>query len=104
MITEKMYFYPVWLRIWHGINALGILILIITGISLHWSGAFTLIDFKSAVIFHNIAGFTVTLSYILFILGNILTPNGFQYQIKLKGLGKKNYETKPLLSGGYVQE
>ena len=28
---NKVYFYPVWLRIWHGINALGIIVLIITG-------------------------------------------------------------------------
>jgi thiosulfate reductase cytochrome b subunit len=89
MTTEKLYFYPVWLRIWHGFNALGILILIITGISLHWSGDSQLIYFKTSVVLHNIAGIVVSVSYLLFFLGNLLTPNGLQYQVKMKGLGKR---------------
>ena len=45
---NKIYFYPVWLRIWHGLNAIGIIVLIITGISMQ-SIESSFIQFKTAV-------------------------------------------------------
>jgi len=91
MISEnKIYFYPIWLRIWHGINALGILILIVTGINMQFSNPkFELINFGFAVNLHNIAGILVTLNYLLFFFGNILTSNKKYYRLKLKGLFKR---------------
>jgi thiosulfate reductase cytochrome b subunit len=87
---KKLYLYPLWLRIWHGINALGILLLIFSGISLHYSdrGAF-LLNFERAITVHNVAGFIVTISYFLFVFGNILTKNGKYYRVKTKGLSKR---------------
>ncbi|HAQ19544.1 MAG TPA: hypothetical protein DCR40_09980 [Prolixibacteraceae bacterium] len=83
--TEKIYFYPVWLRIWHGINALGIIILIITGISMQSSLDSPLIGFSLAVNLHNITGIVILLSYLFFFIGNIVTKNGKYYLIKAKG-------------------
>ena len=90
MSENKIYFYPIWLRIWHGINALGILILIFTGISMQYSNQkFELINFELAVNLHNIAGILVTANYLLFFIGNILTSNNKYYRLKLKGLIKR---------------
>jgi len=87
---NKIYFCPVWLRIWHGINALGILILIITGINMQYSNPkFELINFQFTVNLHNIAGILVALNYLLFFTGNILTSNKKYYRLKLKGLLKR---------------
>jgi len=87
---NKIYFYPIWLRIWHGINALGILILIFTGINMQYSNPkFELINFQFIVNLHNIAGILVTLNYLLFFTGNILTSNKRYYRLKLKGLIKR---------------
>jgi thiosulfate reductase cytochrome b subunit len=89
MSEKKIYFYPIWLRIWHGINALGILILIFTGISMQYSNPkFELINFEFAVNLHNIAGILVIANYALFLFGNILTSNKKYYRLKLKGLIK----------------
>ncbi|MDP2890168.1 MAG: cytochrome b/b6 domain-containing protein [Bacteroidota bacterium] len=89
-LESKIYFYPVWLRIWHGINALGIIILIFTGISLQYSNPdFYLINFQLAINLHNIAGILVTLNYLLFFIGNIMTSNKKYYRLKLKGLIKR---------------
>jgi thiosulfate reductase cytochrome b subunit len=87
---KKLYLYPLWLRIWHGINALGILALIFSGISLHYSdrGAF-LLNFETAISVHNVAGVLITISYFLFVFGNILTKNGKYYRVKTKGLSKR---------------
>lgn len=87
---KKLYLYPLWLRIWHGINALGILALIFSGISIHYSdrGAL-LLNFEAAIALHNVAGAIVTISYFLFVFGNILTKNGKYYRVKTKGLSKR---------------
>ncbi len=102
---EKLYLYPLWLRIWHGINALGIITLIFSGISLHYSqrGAL-LLNFEDAISVHNISGFIVTLSYLIFLFGNILTKNGKYYRVKVQGLSKRmlkqiNYYTTGMFRG-----
>lgn len=87
---SKIYFYPVWLRIWHGINALGILVLIITGINMQYSNPdLELMNFNMAVNLHNIAGILVTINYLVFFFGNMLTSNKKFYRLKLKGLIKR---------------
>lgn len=85
MATEKIYFYPLWLRIWHGFNAIGIITLIISGILMQSSSQSNGIDFNMLVNVHNIAGVIVTMSYLGFFLGNIVSGNGRFYLIKLKG-------------------
>ncbi len=85
MAEEKLYLYPVWLRIWHGVNAIGILVLIITGISLQFSNTeFSLINFELAINLHNIFGVIVSISYLVFFVGNLVTPNKKYYHIKRK--------------------
>jgi thiosulfate reductase cytochrome b subunit len=88
--TEKLYFYPLWLRIWHGFNAIGIIILIFTGIPMN-SGVESsqLIDFNTMVKLHNVAGVVVTLSYLFYFLGNMFTPNGKFYIVKPRGFLKR---------------
>lgn len=87
---NKIYFYPLWLRIWHAINALGILILIITGINMQYSNPqFDILNFNLAVNLHNIAGIMVTLNYLLFLFGNMMTSNKKYYRLKFKGLIKR---------------
>jgi len=87
---SKIYFYPVWLRIWHGINALGILILIVTGINMQYSNPdLELMNFNLAVNLHNIAGILVTVNYLVFFFGNMFTSNKKFYRLKLKGLIKR---------------
>jgi len=89
-LAQKIYFYPVWLRIWHGFNALGILVLIITGISMQSSvEASQIISFNWIINLHNIAGIVVTLSYFVYFVGNLVTPNGKFYIVKPKGFLKR---------------
>jgi thiosulfate reductase cytochrome b subunit len=87
MSTVKIYLYPVWIRLWHMINALMFLLLIFTGISLHYSSAQShLIRFDVAVGIHNVAAIIVTLNYGIFLIGNIVTRNGKFYRKWRKNL------------------
>jgi thiosulfate reductase cytochrome b subunit len=84
-MAEKIYFYPVWIRLWHWVNALMFLFLIVTGLSMQYaSPGYPLIRFDYAVSIHNIAGIIVTLGYFVFVLGNIFTANGKFYKVNLR--------------------
>ena len=87
--NNKIYFYPLWLRIWHGINAIGIILLIISGLSMQSGGQATFIKFNIAVNMHNISGIVVSLNYLLFLIGNIATNNNKFYIVKPKGFLKR---------------
>lgn len=84
---ERLYLYPLWLRIWHAVNAVCILLLIYSGLSLHYSArSILLLDFQNAVPVHNVAGVVLSFNYLVFLLGNILTDNGKFYRVKINGL------------------
>lgn len=93
MAETKIYFYPLWLRIWHAINALGILLLILTGISMQ-AGVESrfLINFAVAVKIHNIVGILVSINYLLYFFGNLLTKNGQFYIVKPRGFLKRPFK------------
>ena len=74
MAEEKIYFYPVIIRLWHVINAVLCLILIITGISMQFSNPkYPLIRFNVAVSLHNIVAILLSVNYFLFLFGNIVS-------------------------------
>jgi thiosulfate reductase cytochrome b subunit len=86
-----VYHYPVWVRVWHAINALLFLMLIITGISMHYSNQeFNLIGFNTAVSVHNVCGILLSANYIIFIIYNRFTTNGNHYRITTTGLLSSN--------------
>lgn len=86
-----MYLYPKWIRLWHLMNAILVLILIITGISMQYTGkensAF-LVSFARAVKWHNISALLLVANYLFFVAGNAFTGNGRYYKMPLKNLFK----------------
>lgn len=91
---HKIYFYPTWLRIWHGINAIGIILLIISGYLMQSGSAGA--SFQFMVNMHNIAGIIVSLNYLIFIVGNVVTGNGRYYIVK-----PKNFLKRPMKQAYY---
>jgi thiosulfate reductase cytochrome b subunit len=87
--NTKLYFYPFWLRIWHAVNAVGIILLIITGISMQSGFETSFIEFSLAVNLHNISGIVISLNYLLFFVGNFVTKNVKFYLIKPQGFLKR---------------
>ncbi|HMM11683.1 MAG TPA: cytochrome b/b6 domain-containing protein [Bacteroidales bacterium] len=89
-MAERLYLYPLWLRLWHAINALMFLVLIATGISMQYSNPDApLIRFDLAVSYHNIAGVIVSINYLIFLAGNLATGNGRHYRIMFEGFFKR---------------
>jgi len=80
-----MYLYPIWLRIWHVLNAVLFIILIVTGLSMQYTDmdneSYT-VGFAKAVSWHNVAAMILTANYVIFFLGNLLTGNGKYYRFR----------------------
>jgi thiosulfate reductase cytochrome b subunit len=82
-----MYLYPIWVRLWHLTNAVLMLVLIVTGISMQYTSKqdyMLVVGFARAVKWHNIAAILLTVNYIFFVAGNIFTGNGRFYRIERK--------------------
>ena len=86
-MSSRLYLYPIWLRLWHIVNAFLFLVLIATGISMQYSNHDTpFIAFEQAVKWHNLSGIIVSLNYLIFLAGTLFTGNGKYYVVKCKGL------------------
>jgi thiosulfate reductase cytochrome b subunit len=89
-MSGKVYLYPIWIRLWHLANAILCLILIITGLSMHYASPDgPSIRFDIAVNIHNVSGILLTINYVFFLLGNLFTGNGRNYLLKIKGMRKR---------------
>jgi thiosulfate reductase cytochrome b subunit len=65
---ELIYFTPTPIRIWHWLNALGIVTLCVTGIQIRFPEYANIFGtYKAAIKLHNIAGVTVAISFFLWI-------------------------------------
>lgn len=85
-----VYLYPVWVRLWHLVNAILYIILIITGLSMQYSNpAYFMVRFDIAVSMHNIAGILLTANYLVVFFGNLFTKNGFYYRMRWRWLKKE---------------
>lgn len=94
-----MYLYPKWVRLWHLINAVMIIILIYTGISMQYTGqegSSFLLDFQKSVKWHNMAAVILTANYVFYVTGNVVTGNGKYYRI-----GRKNFISDLLVQVRY---
>ncbi|MBF0272394.1 MAG: cytochrome b/b6 domain-containing protein [Magnetococcales bacterium] len=79
--------YPVWIRVWHWTNAVCFLVLLATGISLHFAApGSALIPFDTARMVHNIFGILMTGGWVVFVIGTLKSGNGVHYRLRLPGL------------------
>jgi len=85
---KRILLYPAWLRTWHWLNAILFILLIWTGVELHYAQPRTAgLGFETSRAVHNAAGILLTFTYLLFLLGNLVTGNGKHYAIGRRGLG-----------------
>jgi len=64
-MSEKklIYLQPIPVRIWHWVNAVGIITLIVTGAQIRFPETLTIMAYKSAIDVHNVAGLAVAFSF-----------------------------------------
>ncbi|OQY47230.1 MAG: hypothetical protein B6242_05525 [Anaerolineaceae bacterium 4572_78] len=77
--TKKVYMYTAYERLWHWLQALVIIVLIITGLIIHLPDTFAMFNFKFAVQVHNIASFIVVANAFLAVFYHMASGEIKQY-------------------------
>ena len=80
---QRTYVHPLPVRIWHWINALGFVLLIITGLQIRYAELIGLMSFESAIRFHNWIGFMLMANYLIWLLFYLLTDKVSVYHPEL---------------------
>ncbi len=70
---KRIYLHPIPVRIWHWINAISFLTLIITGIQIRYHDFINLMSFETAVDIHNWFGFILIGNYLIWLIFYIST-------------------------------
>ena len=64
----KVYVHPVPVRIWHWTNAVGFVLMILTGFQMRYVGTINLFPFRTAVLLHNWVGFILIANFFVWLL------------------------------------
>ncbi|MDH4049928.1 MAG: cytochrome b/b6 domain-containing protein [Rubrivivax sp.] len=64
---KKLYVNPLPVRIWHWANALGFVLLILTGLQIRYVGQVDLVSFHAAVVLHNWTGFVLIANFFIWL-------------------------------------
>ena len=90
MANKRIYLYPKWIRLWHVINAVTFLLLLVTGLSMYYASVDGgLIPFGPAVAIHNVCAIILTFNYGIYVIGNMISGNGMYYRKWRKNLWPK---------------
>jgi len=79
----RMYIHPLPVRIWHWTNALGFILLILTGLQIRYGDLVGVASFEGAVRLHNILGFVLIGSYLLWLFFYLTSDKIKNYQAEL---------------------
>jgi thiosulfate reductase cytochrome b subunit len=72
---KRIYLHPLPIRFWHWVNALGFIILIVTGVQIRFGNVIQLFSFDTAVKVHSWLGFILLANYFIWLLYYLLTLN-----------------------------
>jgi thiosulfate reductase cytochrome b subunit len=70
---KKIYLHPLPVRIWHWVNAISFIVLIITGLQIRYREFLGLMSFRDAVEIHNFFGFLLIGNFFLWLVFYIFT-------------------------------
>ena len=78
---KKVYLHPLALRIWHWVNALMVILLIITGIQVRIPGVASLRPQDPALLIHRYAGWAMVASWVFWFVYSLATDNLGRYYL-----------------------
>lgn len=65
---KGIYLHPLPVRIWHWVNAVGFVVMIVTGVQIRYVGLIDMMSFKTAVDVHNWTGFVLIGNFFIWLL------------------------------------
>jgi len=82
---ERIYMYTIYERLWHWLQALAIIGLALTGLVVHKTDIFPVVDFKTAVQVHNVLGFAMLANALLALFYHLASGQIRQYMPQPRG-------------------
>ena len=76
---RRVYLYSIYERIWHWLQAVAILGLLVTGVELHWPDVLRIFGFSRSVTVHEVLGFVVLVNAFLALFYHLTTGEIRQY-------------------------
>ncbi len=61
--NQRIYIHPAPVRVWHWVNAVGFILLVLTGCQIRYAEMIDLLPLKDAIVLHNYVGFAVIINY-----------------------------------------
>ena len=84
MNVKKVYIHPLPVRIWHWSNAIGFVLLILTGLQIRFRDIVGLLSFEASVRLHNYVGFALMGFYLLWLVFYLTSDKIKNYQMELQ--------------------
>jgi Ni/Fe-hydrogenase b-type cytochrome subunit len=102
---EKIYLHPLPVRLWHWLNALGFVLLIVTGLQIRYMDLLGLMSFETAVRLHNWVGFVVIANWFLWFVYYLFSERVTNYHPDLdpKSFFRRYFRQAGYYSWGYFQ-
>ena len=98
---QRLYIHPLPVRIWHCINAVGFVIMILTGTQIRYIGLVDLMPFRTAVRVHNWIGFVLIANYFIWLLFYLFTDKITVYHPELSPMKHFRASFRQLQYYGY---
>jgi thiosulfate reductase cytochrome b subunit len=95
---NKIYLHPLPVRIWHWVNAVSFIILIVTGLQIRYRELMGLMKFRDAVDIHNFFGFVLIFNFFIWLVYYIVTG---KIKIYIPPLNLKKFVTGSLKQAKY---
>jgi thiosulfate reductase cytochrome b subunit len=70
---KKLYIHPLPVRLWHWANAVGFVLLIVTGLQIRYVDLFSMLSFRTAVNLHNWTGFVLIANFFIWLAFYLFT-------------------------------
>lgn len=80
---SRIYVHPLPVRLWHWVNAVGFVVLILTGLHIRYADVFQVTSYATAVNIHNWTGFALIANYFVWLLFYLFTDRITVYHPEL---------------------
>ncbi len=80
---RRLYIHPLPVRIWHWINAVGFVLMVLTGLQIRYVGLINVVSFRTAVAVHNSVGFVLIANFFVWLGFYLFSDQIKAYQSEL---------------------
>jgi len=98
---QRLYIHPLPVRIWHWINAVGFVIMLLTGIQIRYLELIDVLSFRAAVTVHNWTGLVLIGNYFIWLLFYLFSDKIRVYHPELSPTKHFQHSFRQLLYYGY---